>query len=105
MAYFNDLIEGYRRFRETGWKRERERWSELADVPATPVETSLALLGSLHERWVILLRTLRGADWERTYVHPEYGKIFTLDHALALYDWHSRHHVAHITSLRRSKGW
>ena len=31
MAYFNDLIEGYRRFRETGWKRERERWSELAE--------------------------------------------------------------------------
>ena len=31
MAYLADLIEGYRRFRETGWKRERERWSELAD--------------------------------------------------------------------------
>ena len=31
MAYFNNLIDGYRRFRETGWKRERERWSELAE--------------------------------------------------------------------------
>jgi carbonic anhydrase len=31
MAYLADLIEGYRRFRETGWKRERERWSELAE--------------------------------------------------------------------------
>jgi carbonic anhydrase len=28
---FADLIDGYRRFRETGWKRERERWSELAE--------------------------------------------------------------------------
>jgi carbonic anhydrase len=27
----NQLIEGYRRFRETGWSRERERWSELAE--------------------------------------------------------------------------
>ena len=27
----NQLIEGYRRFRDTGWSRERERWSELAE--------------------------------------------------------------------------
>ena len=31
MTRFADLIDGYRRFRETGWKRERERWSELAE--------------------------------------------------------------------------
>jgi carbonic anhydrase len=27
----NQLIDGYRRFRDTGWSRERERWSELAE--------------------------------------------------------------------------
>jgi carbonic anhydrase len=31
MADFNALLDGYRRFRETGWRRERERWSELAE--------------------------------------------------------------------------
>jgi carbonic anhydrase len=31
MTRFNELIEGYRRFRETGWSRERERWAELAE--------------------------------------------------------------------------
>jgi carbonic anhydrase len=31
MADFNALIEGYRRFREQGWRRERERWSGLAE--------------------------------------------------------------------------
>ncbi len=31
MPYLTKLIEGYHRFRETGWKRERERWSELAE--------------------------------------------------------------------------
>jgi carbonic anhydrase len=31
MPYLSKLIEGYHRFRETGWKRERERWSELAE--------------------------------------------------------------------------
>jgi len=24
---------------------------------------------------------------------------------LQLYEWHGRHHVAHITSLRERKGW
>ena len=24
---------------------------------------------------------------------------------IALYAWHSKHHVAHITSLREQKGW
>ena len=31
MARLQEMIEGYRRFRETGWTRERERWSELAE--------------------------------------------------------------------------
>jgi carbonic anhydrase len=31
MGRFGELIEGYRRFRETGWSRERERWAELAE--------------------------------------------------------------------------
>ena len=29
--YLTRLIEGYRRFRETDWARERQRWSELAE--------------------------------------------------------------------------
>ena len=31
MPYLTQLIEGYRRFREKGWERERERWAELAE--------------------------------------------------------------------------
>jgi carbonic anhydrase len=31
MPYLSQLIEGYRRFRQTDWSRERERWSELAE--------------------------------------------------------------------------
>src|SRR5918998_656258 len=31
MSQLDEMIDGYRRFRETGWKRERERWSELAE--------------------------------------------------------------------------
>ena len=31
MPYLSKLIEGYHRFRELDWARERERWSELAE--------------------------------------------------------------------------
>ncbi|MBW0006083.1 MAG: carbonic anhydrase, partial [Sphingomonas sp.] len=31
MSTISQLIEGYRRFREQDWARERERWSELAE--------------------------------------------------------------------------
>ena len=31
MPYMQQLIEGYRRFREQDWKHERERWAELAE--------------------------------------------------------------------------
>ena len=81
-----------------------DRWAELADTKATPIEVSLTLLDSLHERWVRLLGSLSPADWKRTFRHPELGPM-TLEKNLALYAWHGRHHVAHITSLRVREGW
>lgn len=81
-----------------------DRWAQLADTQATPVEVSLAMLDSLHDRWVRLLRSLQPEDWKRTFRHPELGLV-SLEKNLALYAWHGRHHVAHITSLRERNGW
>jgi len=79
-------------------------WARLADTASTPIETSLTLLDSLHDRWVRLLRSLEPDDWKRAFRHPELGLV-TLEKNLALYSWHGRHHVAHITSLRERNGW
>jgi hypothetical protein len=81
-----------------------DRWARLADTQATPVEVSLALLDALHDRWIRLLRLLRPEDWKRTFRHPDLGPM-SLEKNLALYAWHGRHHVAHITSLRERDGW
>jgi uncharacterized damage-inducible protein DinB len=81
-----------------------DRWAELPDTRSTPLEVSLALLDSLHNRWVRLLRTLSPEDWKRTFRHPELGLV-SLEGNLALYAWHGQHHVAHITELRRRMGW
>jgi hypothetical protein len=84
---------------------EEARWAELADARTGPVEPSLALLESLHQRWLLLLRALRPPDFARQFRHPEHGRKFGLDETVAMYAWHSKHHVAHITSLRRRMGW
>ncbi len=73
-------------------------WAELADARTMPVEVSLALLEALHARWVYLLRTLGEEDWKRGYQHPESGPQ-SIEQVLALYEWHSRHHLAHIAGI------
>jgi len=79
-------------------------WAQLPDTQTTPVDVSLTLLESLHNRWVRLLRSLKPEDWKRSFRHPELGLV-SLEKNLALYAWHGRHHVAHITSLRERNGW
>ena len=81
-----------------------DRWAKLSDTEATPIEVSLSLLDNLHDRWVRLLRSLHEDDWQRTFRHPELGLV-SLERNLALYAWHGRHHVAHITTLRERNGW
>jgi uncharacterized damage-inducible protein DinB len=80
-----------------------DRWAELPDS-RQPIENSLALLDSLHQRWTIVLRSLTDADWKRTFRHPELGPM-TLEKTLALYSWHGKHHVAHVTRVREKMGW
>jgi DinB superfamily len=78
-------------------------WAKLPDVASTPIDVSLTMLDALHDRWVRVLQEMREADFARTFRHPELG-VVTLERNLALYAWHGKHHVAHITSLRDRKG-
>jgi uncharacterized damage-inducible protein DinB len=78
-------------------------WAKLADS-GLPVEVSLAWTDALHERWVVLLESMSEEDFQKGFVHPERGPQ-KLETTLALYDWHSRHHTAHITGLRGRMGW
>jgi uncharacterized damage-inducible protein DinB len=80
-----------------------DRWAQLPDS-RQPIENSLAMLDSLHRRWVTVLHNLTDTDWKRTFRHPELGPM-TLEKTLALYAWHGRHHVAHVTGLRERMGW
>ena len=69
-----------------------------------PIDPSLSILDGVHARWAALWLALAPGQFGRTFRHPEIGTV-SLDTHLQLYAWHSRHHVAHITSLRRREGW
>jgi uncharacterized damage-inducible protein DinB len=83
---------------------DENAWATLDDVARVPVETSLTLLDALHVRWVTLLEVMKAEEFARPLVHPDMGPL-TLDFLLQMYAWHGRHHAAHVTSLRASRGW
>jgi hypothetical protein len=84
---------------------EEKLWAETADVQQLPVNVSITLLFALHHRWYAFLKKFEEQDWQKTIFHPEHKKSFTLWHLLGMYAWHSRHHLAHITTLREQRQW
>jgi hypothetical protein len=81
-----------------------DAWAKLPDVAITPIDVSLQLVAALHSRWIDLWGVLKPADFARTLNHPERG-LLSLDQLLAMYAWHSAHHLAHITALRQRMKW
>jgi uncharacterized damage-inducible protein DinB len=83
---------------------EESAWAELADSKSAPIEASQKLLEALHERWDRVWRSLKAEDFSRKLVHPDSGER-NIDWLLFVYEWHGRHHAAHITELRKRQGW
>jgi uncharacterized damage-inducible protein DinB len=78
-------------------------WAKLADAEM-PIESSQLLLDSVHARWDVLWRSMKPEHFSRVLVHPDHGER-TVDWILFVYAWHGKHHTAHITELRKQKGW
>jgi hypothetical protein len=83
---------------------EEAEWAKLKDSELVPVEVSLAMLESLHARWVVLVRSLKHEDFLRKFTHPASGP-HDVDWLLQIYSWHGNHHVAHIIGLRERMKW
>ncbi|MBK7384278.1 MAG: putative metal-dependent hydrolase [Flavobacteriales bacterium] len=80
-------------------------WAEHVDARTMPLEPSMQIITGSHARWVVLMRAMSAADFDRVFFHPEQNREITLSEALELYVWHSAHHLAHITGLKERKGW
>jgi hypothetical protein len=73
-----------------------ELFAELTDGKSAPIESSLAIIDAVHQRWVYLLKSLSEEDLQRKYIHPQYNREFKLNEFLALYAWHGKHHYGHL---------
>lgn len=82
----------------------QDDWAKLADG-SIPMASSIAILKGVHHRWVVILKSLNDAQWQRSFIHPEKGKELSLKEASASYAWHCEHHLAHITHLISRMGW
>ena len=78
-------------------------WAKLPDS-RLPVDSSLAMIDAVHQRLLALYEPMSEAELQKTFRHPERGQV-TLANNLALYAWHSRHHLAHVARLRERMGW
>ena len=82
-----------------------DRWGEMEDNLNMPIEPTLALLEGLHFRLAYLMKSLSESDLNRSFIHPEHNASFQIKEIIGTYAWHGLHHLAHITELKRRKGW
>ncbi|WP_029270529.1 YfiT family bacillithiol transferase [Flavobacterium sp. KJJ] len=80
-------------------------WSELPDNLRMPILPTLNLLEGLHFRLAYIMRNLSEDDLEKSFVHPENNSEYRLKEIIGTYAWHSNHHLAHITTLKKYKNW
>ena len=80
-------------------------WSFTADVLHTPISVSITLLDALHQRWTDLLSSLTEEQWQKKFYHPTHNVQISLWDFFAIYTWHGKHHIAHITQLGEREGW
>jgi DinB family protein len=83
---------------------DEKAFALLADMKL-PIEVSLGLLDGIHRRWVAVIAGMSVDQFSRSFVHPELGAEMTLDQLLQQYAWHSHHHLAHVTELRKRERW
>jgi len=79
-------------------------WANLPDSKMQ-LAPSLKMIDGIHERLTFLLKSLTEEQRKLVYIHPEHGKEFSLNEVIAMYSWHSNHHLAHITTLIEEQNW
>lgn len=82
-----------------------DRWALGKDNVEMPIESSIALLKALHYRFEYLLQSLSASELNRTFIHPEHQKSFSIKEIIGTYAWHGKHHLAHIEQLKARMNW
>ena len=81
---------------------DQDSWAALKDSLELPIDCSLQLIESIHQRMLHVIKSVDKSMLQRSYIHPEYNREFKLDELIALYAWHGKHHAGHLTVIINS---
>lgn len=76
---------------------DQDSWALLPDNQLSP-DASMELIRGVHARMVSIYKSLNEEEWDRSFYHPENGRTIALWQLVALYAWHSMHHLEHLRS-------
>lgn len=90
----NPTVKGY----------DEASWANLADA-SMGIESSMAIIKAVHEKWGVLLSAMSKEDFQKTFFHPEKQRKQSLAEVALMYAWHGMHHLAHVQlpSLQQAK--
>ncbi len=83
---------------------EEGLWAELFDGLNNDISASLKIISGVHQRWVQVLKNLSEDQWNKMYFHPQHQRLFSVKEGVGIYDWHCKHHLAHIKQALDNKG-
>lgn len=83
----------------------QDDWATLPDSRTMPIAPALQIIEGVHARWTVLIKQFGYNEWKRGFFHPEYDRFICLDESAGNYAWHCRHHLAHITALKKRMRW
>lgn len=83
---------------------EESLWAQLVDGLNNDISASLKIISGVHERWTQVLKNLSEEEWNKMYFHPQHQRLFSIKEGLGIYDWHSKHHLAHIKQALFNNG-
>jgi len=79
-------------------------WAVLADSLEMDLNSAIKILEGVHDKWVKLLRNLNKNQLNQTFIHPEHSREISVKENIGLYNWHCKHHLAHIKQAIKYKG-
>lgn len=69
------------------------------------VQIALQTIYNVHQSWVLDLKSLSEQELNLSFFYPDAGRQMSLPEFLAIFAWHSKHHFAHIKSLKDRLDW
>lgn len=83
---------------------EESLWAQLCDGLNDDISSSIKIINGVHEKWVHVLKNMSEEQWQKMYFHPQHQRLFSIKEGLGIYDWHCKHHLAHIKQALDNKG-